>query len=808
LKNIFIATFIVLLLAACGMSEGDPVIVLPNDSPFRSDISIARHGISSNAITGTFVKKDGDNVVISDAKGKFRTFNTSEVFSASDEHAQELSTARLEFYKVFSQNGDELDRPEILGLIKEKAEKAKLRDWVELLEVMPELKALNKKLKKTRPVPVALLGEWNDALDSLDDLEDEIAQLSKPNEGGMNFSQAFSGIMKVSVSRAINQWVGGYAQYKQAVQDKHYMNSNMPDLAALPTVIENAMRFASLRVKEAKHLALLQGKKMTDDQLDAVHRETMKTIIDATIVAAIKMANDELGNKLSGERLAEFLVDKVGYHKDDLAQFYGKKSWDNLLASVKEHDQWLSVLMADDWNGKIKINRGYNRINVLNSSLVFRFERSLLKPVAILSYGANTAMRGNVSKSKTGIQIKDDLGNWNWQGSLDDEGTLLVNGNLPQGYYKYDVHAKLYSPAAIKRIEAAKKEKIQQLTVQLKNEPWYGVTFFRYGQHWVPNPALIKLDFNRQSFVIQDIGFGSEKSANSSFTFEINTDAVGSIVDQAGAHTKHWNSGDRWSIAFNEEKHALMASIPRSGRNPEWKVEFMPESIYMDRLQLLAALAHSSWKTGLLDRNGDVSKRYAGSLMLANGSIKNNAVLLDGSFLYRKVSTPITYIVVPAMEHGAVLATLKIGKNRFRFTDDISYSNAPAEEHAVFRAWKSQWGYEKKSGAKLVTTAIPAKAKTEAPMTMQTQPDNALLQAARKQGLPDSRDNVSAAPRQQVIVAQPAKASVQHAVHTKSKAAAVKYKAVAHKSKHQNSGLSKAESQALNQGIKALEALL
>jgi len=812
LKNIFVSLLVLFSLAACGMSEGDSVIVLPNDSPFRSDISITRHGISSNSITGSFVKKDGDKVVISDAKGKLRTFNANEVFSASDENAQELSKARLAFYKASSQNSNALDKPEILELIKEKAEKAKLYDWVELLEIVPDLKVLNEKLRKNRPVSVDLIGEWDDTLDSLDDLEDEIAQLSQPDKGRMNFSQAFNGIMKLSVLNAINQWVRGYAQYKQVLQNKRYMNSNIPDLAALPTVVENAMKFASLRVKEARHLALLRGKKLTDDQLDAVRRETMKTIIDATIVAAIKIANDELGNKISGERLAEFLVEKIGYPKDGLAQFYGKKSWDSLLASVKEQDQWLAVFMADDWNGKIKINRGYKRITVLDSNLIFTFESSLLKPVAILSYGKGMPFRGHVEKNSGGIRIKDDLGKWNWQGALDDEGTLLVNGNFPQGYSKFDIHAKFYSPAAIKRIEVAKKVKVQQLTSQLKSEPWYGVTFINRGQHIVPYPVLIKLDFNQNSFSMRDIGYDSKQTASTSLTFEINANAKGSFTGQAGKKTRHWVSGSKWEFSLNEDKLLLTATIARAGRNPGWKVMFIPQRDYTARLQLMGSLTNSSWKSVMMNRKGEGRSAGKESMKIINVSVKNDRAIFKVEKRHAGRVSKMKYIAVPALERGVVIS---IEKNSRRLTGfrEVYYSHSPFDEHAIFRNWDTFWGIAKTSGG-----SMPEMVKNHKQKIVDSQvdqmPDNALLKAARKQGVISSRANMAAAPKQQVIVAQPAKPSVQHAAltHAKPKAAVAKHKPVKaasqHHPKRQNAGISRAESHALNQGIKTLEALL
>lgn len=857
MKNIFISLVALLLLASCGLSEGDSVIVLPNDSTIRTDIIIGRQNagldllnkimqnqgviisqndVILNAITGTFIKKNGDAVVITDSNGKFKTYKADEVFAASDEYAQKLSAARVEFYKVYFQNQSEMDKDEIIDLIKERAEKAELNDWVEFLEIFPDINAFNKRLpKKGMSVSAELIDDWQDIFDSLEGLEQEVAELSDPNGKTGNFATIVFDKLDVSASEAINGWV----------KDMDIrVSGNTPELVAVSLALKNALKFVPLKVEEAKHQALLIGKQLTDEELKKERNIAMKPIFENTIPISIMIANKSLKNKLTGLDLAEFLVNEVGCPKEGLAQFHGKESWDDLISAVKKQDEWLSALMEDNWNGKVVIKDRGGRTTELNSTLIFTFETSLLNPVAILSYGQGAPLRGVVNSQKAfansensfiNVRIKDALGNWHWIADINAGGTLNVRGSFPYRRYKYQVNAKFYSPAVIKRHEEAKKVKIQQLTTQLKNEPWYGVTFFKSDGKWVPNPALIKLDFNQNIFFMQDIGFDSEKHSISGFSFDIDASGKGNISDQEGMEIKHWVGGNRWNFVFDEASQTLTASILRSkkNRNKEWQVRFVTERSYLKRLQLLMAFSHSSWETGRMDSKGVLMKRakkggsyvrvngrlakrtednrpkYAeGLLTIKNGRIENNIVKLEGDLLFHQLSSHVVYITVPAMEHGAVLATLGLGESRFR--QRIVYSDAPGDDNAKFVSRsRSNWGYMKISGSPLDTNVPPSKATTEISSAAQAN------QMKKKLGESGLNGSVAVETSQNIVVGQPVKPSVQHAEnrHEAPKTtAALRHKlgktTSQKKTKRQGNGISKTESQILNQGIKTLEALL
>jgi len=687
MKRFFIMMMLT-LLASCGFSQGDNVVVVPNDSPFRSQ---AWHGV--------FEKSDGDTSLIN-RDGKFVSVPSNEVFSSDDEKAKRIVQAREVFYKAFINNGKDLNKESVRDLLIEKAKDAALDDWVAFLALQPDIEEFNKVVAKSDIHVDDLKDAWEGLFEALSDLEEEVSHLTKPDIHGysqLNFNQLVFNQLNQSVSDAISNT---------------YVTSDEPNLDAWRKSLEDAFALVSMRVNEAKHQSLLIGKEMSEKGLDKVRVAISKKIIADTLPTSIKIGTVELGENTSSTTLLNFLVEKLPYSKQDLATFHGKKSWDELYAASQAIDKWASVLTSDQWKGEVVVHKAFGMDVHNNVELNVFYKDSLLKPVAKMFQSNGETLNGHVSQSKKGIQIKGDSANWNWQGKIDDDGALSLSGAYPVNLYQaYIVDVKLRSPIAIKkieearlaeekRIEAERLAKIENLKALLKAHKWYGVPFNRNGMHWAANPVLITLDFNHNKFSIRDIGKKSEQVANTTFDFDVDEFGHGSLKDKALVETKNWKTGDSWSLTFSEQKNSLQLNIPSTWRNDGWKINFIPENEYFKRLNDLVTLAKSKWSSGDINGSGASSGRWSSTMVINQAKNIGDAVKLNGIYsIYGGVSTSVTYLAVPAGEKGAVLATLKLGKNNQQLNYGTSFAEDMSVDKLVFRDYLYRRGYVKISGA-------------------------------------------------------------------------------------------------------------
>ncbi|MDQ6993076.1 MAG: hypothetical protein Q9M31_06335 [Mariprofundus sp.] len=708
MKNIIFSLFVLSLLAGCGMSQGDAVIALPNDSPIRSGID--GYG-KYKEITGTFEKKVDGKVIVTAADGRFHYYDPSEVFMADDESAQQLSLARGDFFLAMDKNDNDLNNTPFVEILQNKAAQAKLNDWVEYLDLVPDLLALKEQFPSSgEPVPVKLIGAWGDAFDSLDDLEDEIANLSAPNKGSRVFSNLIDKAMPNSVNAAIDSWIRGYPAYESFVRNGGRNMSGLPELALLPEVVKSAFKFVPLSVKEKEHEALLTGLKLTDAALEKVHKSSVDKIISSTMVASIQFAKESNDQQLSGLQLAQFLVDNVGYPKQALAHFYDKESWGDLLASVKEQDAWSMAFLADGWSGKIELEQNHQKFRARHIELLFTFEGSLLKPIAILLEKQRRTVRAALSKRGKGVQIDSNSQNdWSLKAVFNEAGKLMISGDSFPGFRnKLDVSGELDSLAEIKRLEAERQAKVDHIQAVLKSESWYGVRFAKKRTHWLPETNLIEWDFSKNIFAIQGLSSARGTLASASFKFDVDGEGHGVVKNIKPTERRHWQGGYKWAFSLDEATHILTATMHRTRRNPEWKVVFVTKSVYMNRLHSLSKVAQGSWLRAGINRDGELSAKGTASVVLHDGAIEANVLKLNGDLIYKNNNIHVKYIMVPAMEQGAVLSTWSIAKNRYHFKNDIAYSQEPMEKNALFQDWKTRKGYKKLSGDALDPTLAKA----------------------------------------------------------------------------------------------------
>jgi len=670
-----------MLLASCGFSAGDDVVIVPNDSPYRSA-----------SWQGSFEKADGDNAVIN-RNGKLITVPLNEVFYSQDEEVQHLIKARTDFYTLFKSNMRELNQESIRSLVIDKANQANLNDWVAYLELLPQIDEFNKLVVSNDASVDDLTSAWDDIFDSFSDLEEEVSTLTKPagrlgeaslsgfskrelkrmrgfsddlgisgkilrqaSLGDLNFSSLVFGQMKLSVSDAIA---------------KTYANTATSNLPLWGESIKNAFKLIVVRVNEAKHAALLEGKELSDTDIDKIRTIAINKLILETLPVSIQLASAELKENTTSVALADLLVDQLHYPKVALAQFHEKKTWDEFLVAAADVDIWAGVLTLDHWRGSIKINRQYGAAIRNNVALKVFYNDSLLKPVAELLQSKSLVLKGVVTKTTTGVQIKDKLGNWNWEGVFDDEGAFVVSGRYPANYRVYKINTKLRSPIAIKklqearlaeakRLEAARLAKIKELHQQLKNEEWYGVPFSTFGNQWAANPVLISLDFNQNQYTIRDLGGESEQRVITSFSYDIDENGKGQLSDAKGVKTKAWNSGDRWMLSYDSESNKLILNINNRGNEiltskVNWKIQLVPKSVYMKRLNNLTNLSHSIWSSGEIHPNGASLGRWISELQLNKASVVDDVVKIKGKYSFDVTTTDVTFIAVPALEKGMVL---------------------------------------------------------------------------------------------------------------------------------------------------------
>jgi|GEM_PF-5752104 len=470
-----ITLLIIMLLAACGFSKGEDVMVLPNDSPMRSS---AWHGV--------FEKSNGDTSVISQ-NGKFVTVPSNEVFSVHDEDARHIVDSRKEFYRIYSSNLNELNQESIRSLVIEKANEARLNDWVAFLELIPSIAEFNQRVASGGHSVEELSDAWDDLFDSLSDLEEEVSQLTKSAGQTGTAMGSILGLEELNQmaksSGQMENLLGSLGLLKRMTQDASfallvfgqvklpvsdaisniYKTSDASNVGEWSKLIEKSFKLLPIRMNEAKHMALLAGKTLSDADVEKVRVATTNKIIADTLPSSIALASAELKENTTSVALVNFLNDKLNYPKDALAKFHKKKSWDELLVAAQNVDKWAEILTSDHWNGDVSIKRRYYaRVHDKLDLRVF-FKNSLLKPIAEMTRSDGTVLKGIVRKSEGGIQIKDDLGNWNWQGHFDNEGALAVSGRYPHGSYVYTINTKFNSPIALKKLEEARLAEAKHL---------------------------------------------------------------------------------------------------------------------------------------------------------------------------------------------------------------------------------------------------------------------------------------------------------------------------------------------------------
>jgi len=722
--------------------------------------------------------------------GKFVTVPLNEVFSEEDEKVQHLIKARENFYKVFISNRNELNQESIRSLVMDKAKQAELNDWVEYLELLPEISKFNKQVVSSDVSVDDLISVWDDLFDSLSSLEEEVAHLTKP-AGRLGFSSLVYGQMKQSVTDAIANT---------------YRNTDTASLISWGESIEQAFQLIPVRMNEAKHMALLAGKELSDSDLIKVRATAVNKLISDTLPISIQLASAELKENTTSVALAKLLTDQLHYPKDALAQFHKKKTWGELLASAAEVDVWAGVLTLDHWRGSIKINRGYGSTISNNVELNVFYKNSLLKPIAELSQSNSGVLKGVVTKSESGVHIKDKLGNWNWQGMFDDEGTFVVSGGYPANYRVYTINTKLRSPIAIKklqeariaeakRLESERLAKIEALHQQLKKEEWYGVPFNKHGYQWAANPVLISLDFNQNQYTIRDVGAESEQQVITSFNYDIDEHGKGQLSDVKGVKTKVWDSGDRWDLSFDSESNKLILNIDNVGKaifssEINWKMQLMPKSVYMQRLNNLTVLAHSTWSAGKINSKGASSGRWVSKLQLYDAVVIDDVVKLKGQYSFDVTKTAVTFIAVPAFEKGMVLAPLNLTEKNIELGwQQLKYGAAFSEDtnepKLVLRDWKNKWGFVQTSSSKMF--AESSSKSVDVKQLASTAPAVVIESVIKKEKI---------ASKERVITQRVIKQKQVETAHHKPV-----------KSRN-NSSVSNSDSKILNQAINSLEALL
>jgi len=665
-------------LSGCGLSEGDEVIVLPDDKLTRSD-----------SMEGKIAKINDKTILVSNKLGTLLEFPSSEVFAIDDDEAQAVSIARSEFYRVLEKNikayHGELSLTKEEGgfsvgeVLLDKAEEAQLDEWIAYFKTNEALAILLRKyVNKDDISRHELAEEMVDFIDDgqFDDLEEAVQKLSDTNaRNGFGFAMLapFRQVAKYSID-LVKSPTGKARNLIPGIKNTDDVKLTTGAFTAkenIKAAIKNADIYVELLVKAAQHKKLINGEKFTDAELEKLRAHTKNSLVDAAFPAALRFAREEMKSTVPSIELAERVLDIGGFEKQDLVRIHKKETWAELESEILAAQVWQERYVDSSWKGMFKVTLHRVLVDLDAELALIMSDTSLYDVAATLrakSYRGDIDLEGTVVYDSEKVIIKDSLGNWSWFVSINDKGQLVAKGQLPFKRYLHNVAVTFSSPAMLERKERNRQTRILKFTDELKKEPWYGVVF----KDSKPTGLLIKLDFNKGIFEHIDISSKNITSDSSQFTHFVDENGRGEIKENkegsislwvaGGKRGKKttWNSGDKWNFALDKSGKILNAGFvtKKMISSNKYYIDYMRESEYKRRLVELAGTQPFRLKAGDItySSKGGKPKKWNELIDLNIAKIQGDRVILEGSYSRDKgMAVKIDSVVVPYVDGGAVI---------------------------------------------------------------------------------------------------------------------------------------------------------
>ena len=686
------------ILSGCGLSEGDEVIVLPNDKLERSA-----------SFTGKVARIDDSKITVSNSEGTLLTFSTTEVFPADDKEAQAIAIARKDFFKTFEKNAQAYGKEvgiaykdsgnsSIGEVLLDKAKEAQLPEWVAYFELKKKILALLRRYANVdgvsrRKLAEEMVGFLDD--DELKELELAINKLSDSSSAhelashviGLFQNVAENSITLISNPKSHDRHYGLLRSIKNQ-DDEQFTTNAFNRKESIKPAIENTMVYIDLLVKSKQHILLMSGQQPSNQELTALRLKTMDKLYNAAFPAALRFAREELESSIPSVELAEKVIDIIGFQKEDLARIHKNASWDELLSEIKAAELWQTNFIDDGWQGSIDIPKTrYGPSRVLDSKLsLFISPTSLYDLKARLradSYSGNINLNGEVSYDSEKIIITDALGNWKWSSTINDKGELIAKGQVPFRRRLYDVNVTFNSPEIIARKERERQAKIEEFNLALKKEPWYGVVF----QDNQPTGTLIKLDFNKTLVQFLDITSDQVKGDTTKFSYAIDESGRGTIKENKGAKipTWHpfdswrllgnkkplWHSGNKWDFVLSDNGENLEAgfSTKKIILNKVYHINYTRESLYKQMLEDLASIRSLSFKAGRLNPKTvkGTPDKWTEKIVVQSAKVDNSRVILESAYSNdNQQALSVKNFLVPEI-NGSSIIYFNLPKNRDAF---------------------------------------------------------------------------------------------------------------------------------------------
>ncbi|MDX8389287.1 MAG: hypothetical protein R8M38_02235 [Mariprofundaceae bacterium] len=359
---------VTLLLTSCGLSEGDKVLVLPDDLVNRSP-----------AVSGVYSKADGDTVTITDEDGRFLTFPEDAVYAADDEDALELEKARRDFYQMYQMNSEVLNLARqserssgAIDLLTDKADDADLPEWIAYFEFLSSSQACFGKHSKDEAIEVekaiTILESLTDCLadtaDTIPNITQEINQLSGVNDYASSGNHSLDQWNNPRLANPIVKGVGkllraahnlanrsNVSHWGDETDDgKSMPNEQVEELTSLFTAVHSYAEHAnSLISKIYGHLTLLKGETANTNDLAKNTGEIIKKAHRSIVEKAAEIALlNQRGKPLTIGILGD-IVSISGLSKEEVVSSYEAYNWNSFEESFKKRLEWFAPLAEKKW---------------------------------------------------------------------------------------------------------------------------------------------------------------------------------------------------------------------------------------------------------------------------------------------------------------------------------------------------------------------------------------------------------------------------------------------------------------------------
>jgi len=591
----------IIVLSGCGLSDGDEVLVLPNDKPMRSD-----------SFEGIVARVDDEVITVLDSKGRLLTYTTDEVFPIGDEDAKAQSDARVRFYKTLDKNyntyfdslsfTDEGGKNSSIGeILIDQAKEAGLDEWVATFQMHAALVGHLKRYAYVDDVTMHELAEESIEFldgDEVEELELALNKLSNPESVKfladmapslfMRFAEHSLSLLMRQNSKSDSELTTQFGRIKNQ-DDTQLTIDGFGSIDNIKPAIENARIYVDLIVESKRHIRLATGQEYSEKELEELRVETKNRLYRAALPHALKFARKELKSSIPSVALAEKVMDITGINKEDLASLHHKDSWGDLLSEIKAAKSWQTNFIDDGWEGVFEIPKRshYGAPLTLSSTLsLFMSNSSLYELKAKLrasSSRGDVHLVGDVTSSEGKITITDKQGDWNWSAAINGKGQLVADGKVPYRRYLYNVNVVFSSPEMFARKERERQAKIEEFKHVLTSDLWYGVVF-RNNQ---PTSTAIRLDFNKKAVEFLNVTNSPIEKNSTKFDFYINDNGKGVITESKGVSIKGWRSGDKWDFIVKNKGKNLDAEFVQKrpfSRTVSYHVNYVRESAYNENL--------------------------------------------------------------------------------------------------------------------------------------------------------------------------------------------------------------------------------